>query len=349
MPPSLLYAKAGLLLTRGRRGSLEVEELQKDLRRLAYLRTGIDGDFGKSTEQAVRALQHDLLRNEGKGSDGNAPVRVIDYNRSRVVDVDGVVTAGLAGCIRDMLEDENFPKVPSSPNPKEENRKALGTLAHLADLEVPIQFLLAILRQESGLKHFCEPTRRNHDSFVVVGLDTNASEKHVVTSRGYGIGQFTIFHHPPTGDEVEDFVVDSRKNVTKAEAELKDKFALFVNGSTSGTRADDRFAEAGGGPLRVCKHSPSDPRFLHDCRNCLLQAGSQTIRAGQTPFYRGSAHTYQPTRYHPAEVYEDVPLRQNIPCDWPYAVRRYNGSGVNSYHYQAKVLLAARDIQLETV
>jgi hypothetical protein len=24
---------------------------------------------------------------------------------------------------------------------------------------------------------------------------------------------------------------------------------------------------------------------------------------------------------------------------WPYAVRRYNGAGVNSYHYQAQVLL----------
>jgi len=30
---------------------------------------------------------------------------------------------------------------------------------------------------------------------------------------------------------------------------------------------------------------------------------------------------------------------KNIPCDWPYAVRRYNGSGLNSYHYQAKILL----------
>jgi hypothetical protein len=33
-----------------------------------------------------------------------------------------------------------------------------------------------------------------------------------------------------------------------------------------------------------------------------------------------------------------VPVRKNIGCDWPYAIRRYNGAGINSYHYQAKVL-----------
>ena len=36
--------------------------------------------------------------------------------------------------------------------------------------------------------------------------------------------------------------------------------------------------------------------------------------------------------------YTAVPIRKNIGCDWPYAVRRYNGAGMNSYHYQVKVL-----------
>jgi hypothetical protein len=31
-------------------------------------------------------------------------------------------------------------------------------------------------------------------------------------------------------------------------------------------------------------------------------------------------------------------VRAEIPCDWPYAVRRYNGSGINSYHYQVRIL-----------
>lgn len=33
-----------------------------------------------------------------------------------------------------------------------------------------------------------------------------------------------------------------------------------------------------------------------------------------------------------------MPDRAAFGCDWPYAVRRYNGSGINSYHYQAQVL-----------
>jgi hypothetical protein len=33
-----------------------------------------------------------------------------------------------------------------------------------------------------------------------------------------------------------------------------------------------------------------------------------------------------------------VPERATLGCDWPYAVRRYNGSGVDSYRYQYQVL-----------
>jgi hypothetical protein len=59
--------------------------------------------------------------------------------------------------------------------------------------------------------------------------------------------------------------------------------------------------------------------------------------AGVTPFYVGAGLTYQKTQYHVGS-YTRVPVCSAIPCDWPYAVRRYNGSGVNSYDYQAEVL-----------
>jgi len=51
-----------------------------------------------------------------------------------------------------------------------------------------------------------------------------------------------------------------------------------------------------------------------------------------------TADTLQPTQYHPETRYARVPDRAKLGCDWPYAVRRYNGSGVNSYHYQYQVL-----------
>ena len=72
----LLYQASGLVLSRGGRATrAQVKELQRDLRRLGYLRTGIDGDYGKITENAVKALQFDLIKNAGTGPDGVAPVR----------------------------------------------------------------------------------------------------------------------------------------------------------------------------------------------------------------------------------------------------------------------------------
>ncbi|MEE3347963.1 MAG: hypothetical protein VX186_07380 [Nitrospinota bacterium] len=59
--------------------------------------------------------------------------------------------------------------------------------------------------------------------------------------------------------------------------------------------------------------------------------------AEETPYYKGSKNTFKKTQYHPG-FYEDVPIRKNFLCDWPYAMRSYNGSGVNSYNYQARVL-----------
>jgi peptidoglycan hydrolase-like protein with peptidoglycan-binding domain len=56
------------------------------------------------------------------------------------------------------------------------------------------------------------------------------------------------------------------------------------------------------------------------------------------PLYRGAPETPHPTRYHPETSYTRVPERATLGCDWPYAVRRYNGSGVDSYHYQYQVL-----------
>ncbi len=339
---TLSYQKPGLSMSKGASNDAGlVEDLQRDLRRLGYLRAGIDGQFGEGTQRALRRLQFDLMNNAGRSTaqDGDAPVRVVDYNRSRVVRVDGVLTEQLAGCIADLLGDDHFPKVPAADNPASENAKAVAALMAIKSPSVPIPFLLAIFAQESDTKHFCVPSVKNKDNFVVVGLDTNASDKDKITSRGYGIGQFTIFHHPPREDEVQDFILDVKGNVEKAVAELEDKFQHFVNGNTSGTKADDRMKERGAGPLCRCKHPQDDARFMRDCTACARNARKVNIVAGQTPFYEGSGHVYEPTGYHTVRQYSGVPARADLGCDWPYAVRRYNGSGVNSYHYQCKVLL----------
>jgi peptidoglycan hydrolase-like protein with peptidoglycan-binding domain len=339
--PVLSYRQPGLILAAGTNDATvpQVRDLQRDLRALGYLKRHIDGDFGSGTAQGVKALQRDLLTNDGKGNDGPAPVRVLDYNQGRVTRVTGQVDQALVECISDMLDDANFPKLPSVPDPAAQNAQAVSQIASLPAQKVPSPFLLAILEQESGLKQFYEPAAGDSDTFIVTGLDTNdPNHPERITSRGYGIGQYTLFHHPPTVQEVAGTMLDGSKNVQQATAELREKFDGYVNGLTSGTQADDRLAEFGNGPLRVCKYGTEDARYMKDCRQCALDAGTVNIQAGVTPLFPGSSETYQPTSYYASASYRNVPVRQQIGCDWPYAARRYNGSGMNSYHYQVKIL-----------
>ena len=317
----------------------QIRDLQRDLRALGYLRSGIDGAFGPGTAFAVKALQNDLMTNDGTGPDGTAPVKIKDYNKGRVSGATGIVNFGLAQCISEMLDDPNIPALPKAADPVAENRKIVPTLQAMPSPAVPIPFLLGILMQESGLKHFSEPPAGDQDTYIVVGLDTNAADKTIITSRGYGAGQYTLFHHPPQPKEVTDFMLDVTKNVSKAIRELRDKFDHFIVGPTSGTQADDRIAEIGRGPLRICKYAATDARYMKDCRQCLKDAGTVDIQSGLTTLHPKTTETYQPTQYHSSGSYRGVPNRAQVGCDWPYAVRRYNGSGLNSHHYQVRVHL----------
>src|SRR5262249_42299648 len=152
----------------------------------------------------VKALQHDLLSNDGSstGGDGRAPVRLLDFNRG-VTAATGEADQALVESISAMLDDSRIPALPSTANPAEENRRILTQLSQRPPKHVPTPFLLAILKQESGLQHFHEPSGNDEDKFIVVGLDP-PNQPHVITSRGYGAGQYTLFHHPPQAAEVTD-------------------------------------------------------------------------------------------------------------------------------------------------
>jgi len=132
-------------------------------------------------------------------------------------------------------------------------------------------------------------------------------------------------------------MLNPESNIRKASSELRGKFDHFVNGPSSGTTAEDRVAEYGKGRLRLCRYEPTDSRYMRDCRSCMQSAGLVQIQQGDA-LYPGSGLKLEPTQYYQITKYVDVPDRKSIGCDWPYAVRRYNGAGVNSYHYQIRVL-----------
>src|SRR3954466_4776635 len=118
--PQLSYRQTGLVLKigAGMATAAQVRDLQRDLRRLGYLKSGIDGNFGSGTARAVRALQNDLLTNDGKSraGDGAAPVRMIDFNRG-VTAVTGEADQALVESISAVLDNPSVPALPSSADP----------------------------------------------------------------------------------------------------------------------------------------------------------------------------------------------------------------------------------------
>lgn len=333
------YAQPDLTLSADGGGTPDqVRELQRDLRRLGYLRRTIDGSFGSGTRRAVMALQHDLLVNEGRSSqgDGAAPVQLTAYNKGRVTAPTGVVDQSLVACIAEMLDDAAYPKLPDAADPAAANREAVQVIADMPADRVPPPWLIAILTQETGLLQYAVPRAPgDQDGFVILGTDLDPADPNVIRSRGYGIGQYTLFHHPPRPEEIAGFISNPQANVGRAVSVLRDKFDHFVAGPAT---ADDRIAEAGTGPLRECVFPPGDPKHKRACKECIAAAGTRDIAMG-TPVFPGASLLWQPSPpAHPESGYSGVPRREQIPCDWPYAVRRYNGGGINSFHYQAKVM-----------
>ena len=343
----LPYATAGL--SHGATDAALVCALQRDLRMLGYLDQGIDGAFGAATAAAVRRLQYDLQHNDGgsTGGDGAAPVAVRDYNQGRVNAETGSVDPALAACIEALLNDPRWPKLPSATDAADANRRARASIAAMPTAVAPTPFLLAIFQQESSGRHFAEPAGDDQDSFVTLGLDCRPDAPNHITSRGYGIGQYTLFHHPPRPEEMQAVIADPLGNVQRAQALLRDKLEHFLRGGSPATIADDLQAEhpVSAAPS-LCRYAADDPRHLRDCRACVAQTERHDLTP-KTPLYAGATQTYGQAVHYKPTTYRDVPIRAEFPCDWPYAVRRYNGNGPDSYHYQARVLLHLASPQSE--
>lgn len=323
MPP---YLRPGLALALGATNDPNVRALQHDLRALGYLRAGIDGNFGAGTTAAIKALQYDVLHNNGRGKDGDSPVAVTSFNTKPggglyVTKVTGLFDQNFAEALAAMMADERVAKLPASDDPVSDNHKALDAIRSVPSTKAPVPFVVAIVTQESNSQHFHVPRGTDQDRFVTVGLDRNDADPDHITSRGYGIGQSTLFHHPPSFQDVADTIAGPLRNVQATFVELRQKFDGAVVGKNG---ASDRMAEHPRIPLRLCRYAPSDARYMNDCRNCALRTHRIDITRG-TPAYAGASISYQPTKYYPSAEYPGVPNRAEFLCDWPYAARRYNG------------------------
>lgn len=338
--PEGMTAERGepMTLAIGSTDAAGVRALQRNLRALGYLRSGIDGSFGEGTAGAVKALTWDLIHNHGAstGNDGSAPVAISAFNKGRVDEPSDRVTSAVQDCIADLMASSDVPKLPFSTDPGADNGRAIAAIRAIADAQAPPPFVVAMVEQESSGAHFRVPLGKDEDNFVTVGLDRNdRSVPYRVTSRGYGLGQYTLFHHPPRPEEMEDFIVDPVRNIAHAFGELRLKFEKWIAGPVD--KADDRTREHPLLDLRLCRYKPGDARYMRDCRACAAAARKVDIEPG-TPAYEGASLRYDVTQYYRSAVYSGVPDRADFLCDWPYAARRYNGGGINSFHYQTRIL-----------
>ena len=333
------YLRPGLTLARDANAPSElVRSLQRDLRALGYKSAGITGVFDIGTERAIRALQHDLLKPPALGDPTSQVSRYNGVGEVRVTGVTGVLDQALAHCIAAMLADTQYATLPESRDPAGDNARALAAVRSQIASRAPALYVAAIARQESGGRQYAVPHGEDEDAFVTVGLDrNNPAYPDEITSRGYGIGQYTLFHHPPTPAEMRDLINDPLGNVQSIYEQLRKKFDRCVVGPDD--RADDRVAEHPLLPLRLCRYPSADARYLNDCANCARAARKVRIEPGM-PVYVGARLCYEPDQYYASASasLDGVPDRADFLCDWPYAVRRYNGSGVNSFQYQARVL-----------
>jgi peptidoglycan hydrolase-like protein with peptidoglycan-binding domain len=343
---TLVYQRPGITIGSGKSNSVaDVIALQHDLRALGYLKSGIDGIFGPDTERAIHSLQYDLLNNDGSGKDGRAAVAMTQFNEGpdgkRVTAVTGILDAQLADAIADAREHPGVGTLPDSVDPAGENKKAMNAIAAVTSATAPPPFIVAIVQQESNGQHFHVPLKGDEDTYVTVGFDRNAKDKSgnaikdQITSRGYGVAQYTLFHHPPSPQEVADLIQDPVRNARMGFDKLREKFDHAVVGTYG---AVEREIEHPHVPLRLCRYAPDDDRYFRDCRNCAREVRKVDITRG-TSVYEGASMNYQPTQYYPSATYVGVPNRADFLCDWPYAARRYNGGGLNSFHYQTHVLL----------
>jgi hypothetical protein len=304
---------------------------------LGYHGGDLTGLWGAFLDRAVAALRWDLTHPR----DTPAIAAFNENDAVAAAPATGLcaVEPALAEMIATLVDEPAFHMTPASTEAAADNARAWAAVRAMRTGVAPTPFLAAIFRQESGGRHYAVPSPNNPDSFVVLGLDHDddaAPER--ITSRGYGLGQHTLFHHPPSAAELAGVISDPVQNARGAFHDLRQKFDHeVVAPGRLGEGADDRRAEHPLLPLRLCKHAPSDPRYLADCKVCAEAVRKVNIAPGQ-PVYPGATLAWAPTARYAAAVYQGVPDRAEFLCDWPYAVRRYNDSGLDSYHYQARVL-----------
>lgn len=197
------YLKPGLVASRAEIMNVDVvRAVQVDLRKIGYLHSGVDGVFRLDAKVTIRALQYNLINNQGLSSieNGDAPVTVVTVNigtdGTLVQCVTGIFDQNVPNCFANMIADDREPKLAEGDDPVVANEQAVDAIVAHVDQSRPFIFDIAITHQESGGKLFAVPFGADLDHLATIGLDRNGQFLDRLTTRGYDIDQYTLFHHP---------------------------------------------------------------------------------------------------------------------------------------------------------
>jgi hypothetical protein len=297
-----------------------MKSYNKEITYTPYFPLAIDSQ----EEDRVRKLQMGLKRlgyydTRIDGKFGRGTKRAVQaFQFDSKIEPTGVVEKATAHRLESLLNDENRWVIPVKDEVSAPQDQMALFVETMTQLGIPLAFAKAVAEQEGNMDHF------DSDGFVKLrcefwgqyrrGKSEGGSRKEEhpdfqIRYRSYGMLQILDMGNPDDdytrGDEV--------CGITNREL----KYNLAKN------------IEAGACLLKSllrgvkCQYHEGDERW-YGCKACLISVPKVKRDFRSTKWHRWKCAA--------------VPDFERIPCSWPEALRRYNGSGNEAFAYRDEIL-----------
>jgi hypothetical protein len=221
----------------------------------------------------------------------------------------GVVEKATANRLESLLLDYTRWVIPTKDEVSVPQDQMALFVETMTQLGIPLAFATAVAEQEGNMDHF------DSDGFVKLRIEFWGQYKkgdhpdYQIRYRSYGMLQILDMGNPndsyTRGDEVG--------GITNRE--LKESVAKNIEAGACLLKSLLRGKQ--------CQYSENDERW-YGCRDCIKSIKTAPKDWTNTRWHRWKCNA--------------VPDYQQIPCSWPEAIRRYNGSGSEAFAYRDEIL-----------
>jgi len=271
--------------------------------------------IGSQEEDRVRKLQTVLKRlgyydTRIDGKFGRGTKRAVQaFQFDSKIEPTGVVEKAAADRLESLLLDYTRWVIPTKDEVSAPSDQMALFVETMTQLGIPLAFATALAEQEGNMDHF------DSDGFVKLRCEfwgqynKGDHPDYQIRYRSYGMLQILDMGHPyddyTRGDEVG--------NITNRE--LKESVAKNIEAGACLLKSLLRGKQ--------CQYSENDERW-YGCRDCIKSIPTAPKDWTNTRWHRWKCNA--------------VPDYQQIPCGWPEAIRRYNGSGAEASAYRDEIL-----------